>query len=72
MLHDGRTGSSSGALLEAPPDVAAIKGANLTGAVDIQSIVAKPVEGQPRAKGALAQQKLGPDFDEEDDVPPLL
>ena len=69
-LHgdDGR----SAALLDAP--AADAPGANLKGAVDITSIVMSAVEtkGRGAGKAAAEAEKLGPDFDDEDDVPPLL
>ena len=59
-------------MLQPPP---AAPGAALKGAVDIRSIVAKP--GEPQPKGAASSQPdmtpvLGPDYDDEEEVPPLL
>ena len=59
---------ASGALLGPPPPAA--PGAALKGAVDVRSIVASSPN---RAEPAPAiVPTLGPDFDDEDEVPPLL
>lgn len=49
-------------------------GEQLKGAVDVRGIVAKAPEGgaaKPGAK-AKAEESLGPDFSDEEDLPPLL
>ena len=62
------TGALPTPLLQAP-------GSELTGSVDIRGIVPKP--GEPPKPGGRAAApdmtpRLGPDYDDEDDVPPLL
>ena len=54
----------------APPP--ATPGASLKGAVDVRSIVASsPARSSGEAAAAL-KPTLGPDFDDEDEVPPLM
>lgn len=57
-------------LLQPPPSA---PGSELKGAVDIRSIVPQPGEKQPKAGSAPDMTPvLGPDYDDEDEVPPLL
>ena len=59
------------ALLDVPgPDAA--PGGGLKGAVDIRSIVSSATAGGGSGGGKPEEKPLGPDFDDEDDVPPLL
>ena len=65
----GQSGGTAG-LLPAPP---AAPGSSLKGAVDIRSIVATPGGGGGGgAPPEALKPVLGPDFDEEEEVPPLL
>ena len=64
---------STGLLAPPPPAGGGVAGASLTGAVDISSIVPsadKPSRSKQEAEAL--KPVLGPDFDEETDVPPLL
>jgi len=57
-------------MLQAPPS---LPGEGLKGAVDIRAIVPKPGERpSERQQPAEMTPVLGPDYDDEDDVPPLL
>ena len=60
--------AAPGGLLPPPPAAA---GSNLKGAVDIHSIVPSGAGGGAAPEEAL-KPTLGPDFDDEDEVPPLL
>ena len=64
-------------MLQPPPAEPAEPGANLkplSSGDSIRSIVAKPGEKPKPKAGAKADmvEQLGPDYDDEDDVPPLL
>jgi hypothetical protein len=60
-------GVSATPMLQAPP---VAPGSDLKGAVDIKSIV--PHADTLKPAPAEMVQALGPDYDDEDDVPPLL
>ena len=48
-------------------------GEQLKGAVDVRGIVAKaPEEGAAKPSAKPADESLGPEFSDEEDVPPLL